>query len=154
MVGQRRWVRVVLLLALIGMGTLGNIWGSMPTTRAATGDVGTRDFAYNGPSVSEPTSQKPQSKLWYTPDNIWWGVLFDVASDDFEIYRFDVATDRWVATNIKVDERNQSLADALWDGTHLYVASAVTTTVGGTDLAARVLRYSYDAATGKPASRT
>jgi hypothetical protein len=34
--------------------------------RAVVVDVGYRDFSY-GSSVSAPTGQKPESKLWYTP---------------------------------------------------------------------------------------
>ena len=56
-------------------------------------------------------------------------------------------------TNTAVDVRPKSSADALWDGSHLFVVSAaVDLSTAGTppstgDLAIRLLRYSYDAST-------
>jgi hypothetical protein len=59
--------------------------------KAVVVEVGYRDFSY-GTSVSAPTGQKPESKLWYTPDNIWWGVLYNKTAGRFEIYGFDALT--------------------------------------------------------------
>ncbi len=45
---------------------------SAPSVHAASVQVGYRDFSY-GSSVTAPTGQKPESKLWYTQDNVCWG---------------------------------------------------------------------------------
>ncbi|HEY0644390.1 MAG TPA: hypothetical protein VGD39_13275, partial [Nocardioides sp.] len=115
---------------------------------AAVGDVGYRDFAY-GPGAGSgwvdpdlsPTASKPQSKLWFA-QGTWWGVLNDPVSNDFHIHRLDQSTQTWVDTGVLVDSRNGSRADALWDGSKLYVASALpsgSTTSSGV----QVSRYSY-----------
>lgn len=82
----------------------------------------------SGREVAGPTSEKPQSKLWFN-DGTWWGVLFnpDGPGDGaYEIYRYDQADQTWITTGTLVDERNDSRADALWDGGagKLYVASS------------------------------
>jgi hypothetical protein len=112
---------------------------------AAPVEVGYRDFQYNS-NAPTPTGNKPQSKLWYTPDGTWWGVLFNKSTNYYDIYRFDRATQSWSDTGTRVDARGHSKSDALWDGTHLYVA---TSTVDSTpaDQNAYLRRYSYDPTT-------
>ena len=141
-----RWTLV--LLGLLLVGSLGVGYASI--TGAAT-DVGYRDFSYSAPGVSAPTGEKPQSKLWYN-DGLWWGVLFNKPTDAYHIYRFDWATQTWSDTGILVDTRDSSKADTLWDGTHLYIVSAVMIGINSTDPttsadSARLLRFSYDALT-------
>ncbi|HEV8688332.1 MAG TPA: Ig-like domain-containing protein [Gaiellaceae bacterium] len=72
--------------------------------------------------------------------------MFDAAATDFHIYRLDTATQTWTNTGTLVDERTLSRSDALWDGTHLYIATAGTNATLATH-GPRILRYSYSAAT-------
>jgi len=97
-----------------------------------------------------PTSDKPQSKLWWN-DNSWWADMWTTGSG-WHIYRLDRPTESWVDTGILNDPRANSLADTLWDGTHLYIAShsvsvstldTVNPSVSGQP--ARLYRYSYSA---------
>lgn len=104
------------------------------------------DVTFAGPSfsgASAPTGQKPQSKLWHH-DGRWWGVLFNAATADFEIYRLD--GDRWQSTGTLVDGRTRGSADVLWDGSRLYVASAGPTATDANH-AVRVSRFRYDPGT-------
>ena len=105
-------------------------------------DVGHRDFGYG--RANAPTGQKPQSKLWHN-DGVWWGDLYNTATDRYEIYRFDWAAQAWTSTGAAIDRRARSSADVLWDGNHLYVASAVPPGQSG-DLNAYLFRYSYSSA--------
>jgi hypothetical protein len=92
-----------------------------------------------------PTAAKTQSKLWFN-DGSWWGILFDGTSEEYRIFRYDQAKESWDNTGTLVDARNTARADALWDGPHLYVASAGTETDLPGD-SARFLRYTYDPST-------
>jgi hypothetical protein len=60
--------------------------------------------------------------LWFN-DGLWWGNLWDTASSDFHIFRFNAATSSWVDTGVATDTRANTHHDVLWDGTTLYVAS-------------------------------
>jgi hypothetical protein len=91
------------------------------------------------------TAAKTQSKLWFN-DGAWWGILFDLSSEEFHIYRYDLTTGAWRDTGTLVDARNTSRADALWKDDHLYVVSAGTEASLDKD-SARYLRYSYDSST-------
>lgn len=101
-----------------------------------------RDFSYSAASVSAPTGQKPQSKLWFN-DGIWWGSLFNKSTDNYEIYKLNLATQQWTSTGVIIDSRNTSSADTLWDGSHLYIVSAGTA-VSDNTASAKVVRYSYN----------
>ena len=93
------------------------------STSAAPTTVGYKDFAYEpAPSISDPSQDKPQSKVWYN-DGWWWAGLFNVSDEKYHIYRLDLASHTWIDTNVVIDDRNSSQADYLWDGTSLYVAS-------------------------------
>lgn len=141
---RAEFVRPRQLTAVIGMLVvlLGTV-GSAPA-RAAAGDVGFQGPSLNGSSA--PTGQKPESKLWYN-DGRWWGVLFDSAARNFKIWRYDWAANSWASTSTVVDKRNRSSSDALWDGGRLYIATHLVEGASSSDQAARLLRYSYDAAT-------
>jgi hypothetical protein len=112
---------------------------------AASAAAGFRDFAWTATSVHGPSAEKPQSKLWYN-DGAWWGDLFDRSSNTWRIYRLDSATQTWSNTGTTVDDRPGTWADALWDGTHLYIASAGTSPTNGADKA-RLYRFSYSPST-------
>ena len=94
-----------------------------------------------GAEVRDVTAHKNQSKLWFA-DGSWWGVLMEPTTLETRIHRLDWETQRWHDTGTVVDERPFARADVLWDGQHLYVASA-----GARDYdshAARVTRFTYE----------
>ena len=129
--------QALVLLALIGAMFLGY-------AGPASADTGYRDFSFSAPNVVSPTGEKPQSKLWFN-DGTWWGSLFNRSTEAYHIYRYDRTTHTWSDTGTALDDRNPSKADTLWDGTHLYVASATQSSTSGGS--ARLYRYSYDTAT-------
>ena len=133
----RPWLVVVFVLATLAP--------PLPVvTSAATGDVGYRDQSYAG--TSEPTGTKrPESALWWN-DGYWWANMFDAVSKTFHIFRLNVPTQTWIDTGVRADNRTNTSADTLWDGTHLYIASHKKGTPA-TGKPSRLYRYSYDAAT-------
>lgn len=110
--------------ATIAVAALAALFVAAPA--GAAPDVGQRSFKY-GTAVSAPTSDKPQSKLWYTTDAqgkvTWWATMWN--GSKFLIYRFDSSSSTWQPTSTEVDNRSLAVQDALWDGSHLYVASNV-----------------------------
>lgn len=130
-------VAVVVLLSVIG------VTGAAPPVAADPGDIGWEGPSFQGASGS-PSGSKPQSKVWFN-DGRWWGVLWDTASADFHIWRFDAATRTWVDTGTVVDTRTNSRSDALWTGQHLYIANHVFAESASTGYPALLQRYSYDA---------
>ncbi|MCW2574147.1 MAG: hypothetical protein JWR66_177 [Modestobacter sp.] len=136
---------------VVGLVAVGLV-ASAGAATAAAGDVGLQDQAYNGATYA-PTSDKPQSKLWFAQGS-WWADMFDTVSKTWHIFRLDRSAQTWVDTGVLIDDRRDTLADVLWDGTHLYVASHVVTI--STDTATnpsiagsptRLYRYSYSATT-------
>ena len=111
--------------------------------------AGAADLGFKGPNTSgnsNPTAEKPESKLWFN-DGIWWGALWDSASPrGHEIFRLDTGTQTWTSTNVAIDSRATHV-DALWDGTKLYVASHIFTTSPKLGGPSNLYRYSYNAAT-------
>lgn len=99
---------------------------------------------FSEPPSERPTGQKPESKLWYTPDKIWWGVLYNKASGKFEIYQFDRATQSWSTTGTPIDTRKPSASDTLWDGSALHVVSHLKDTSSNTDQRIIYQRFTYD----------
>jgi PKD repeat protein len=123
-----------------------------PQANATDGDIGTVDQSYAG-VTNPPTSDKPQSKLWFN-DGSWWANMFDTVSKTWHIFRLDRQTQTWVDTGTQVDNRPETLSDALWDGQNLYIASqwvTISTTEAPkaslNNKPARLYRYSYLAAT-------
>jgi len=114
--------------------------------------VGYRDFNYGSKVFEAPTADKPQSKLWWN-DGYWWGILWNPSVNKYRIHRFDLAMQSWINVGPDVDDRSQSLADALWDGQKLYIVSHVysggSQTSKNTSAAnsGRLYRYSYDPTT-------
>lgn len=124
----------------------------VPQANAADGDIGTADQSFSG-VTNPPTSDKPQSKLWFN-DGSWWANMFDSVSKTWHIFRLDRQSQTWVDTGTQVDNRPETLSDALWDGQKLYIGSQwVTISTTETPKAslsnkpARLYRYSYLAAT-------
>jgi hypothetical protein len=112
------WLGVALLAAmLLALGVL--VAPSKAT--AAPGDVGVEGPSHVG--TGTPTGTKRQeSALWFN-DGTWWGNLWDTATSDFHIFRFNAATSTWVNTGVATETRANTHHDVLWDGTTLFVAS-------------------------------
>ncbi|WP_115788316.1 DUF7594 domain-containing protein [Arthrobacter silvisoli] len=89
--------------------------------------------------------------MWFN-DGIWWGNLWDTATADFHIFRFNAATSSWSDTGVATDPRPSTHHDVLWDGTTLYVASyrfVADTLPAEPNFPTTMRRYSYD-----PAAKT
>lgn len=121
---------------------------AMPAAQAAT-TYGRPSISYSG-VANPPTSDKPQSKLWWN-DGSWWADMWTTGSG-WHIYRLDRSANKWVDTGVRNDTRATTLADTLWDGSHLYIAShVVTLSEDGTPKPslsgqpAKLYRYSYAA---------
>jgi hypothetical protein len=142
-------VLIGLLVVAIGVYPL-----STPVSNAAV-SAGTVDFSFFYPAqgttapdlVQAPTAAKPQSKLWYN-DGRWWGSLFNNTAGAYHIYWLDQASQKWIDSGTPIDTRPQTMADTLWDGTHLYIASGGIVTTTAT-LDGLLFRYTYN-----PASKT
>lgn len=134
----RYTISVVLLVVLMTVTLI-----NQPVVFSAAGDVGYRDFSYSG--ASAPTGQKPQSKLWYTGGS-WWGVLYNNVAKKYQIYRFNWASQSWSTTGVNVDARAKSSADVMWDGTRLYVVSAVPEGATG-DVNIYFSKFNYNSGT-------
>ena len=137
---------MVTLLALLA-GSLVAPTGA----RSAAVEVGYRDFSYST-SITAPTGQKPESKLWYA-DGTWWGALWNNTVRRLEIHRFNQATqatNAWTATGTIIDSRRNSEADTLWDGSKLYVLTHMKDTdTTATDLGLKFQRFGYSTTTKK-----
>lgn len=133
-------VGIVVLIVIVAnlVGFHGYQGRQVAVNAAADADIGYRDMAFNTSGVSDPTGQKPQSKLWYN-DGQWWGDFYSKGNDAYHIYALDWETQVWSDTGIALDDRENSWADVLWDGSFLYVASGTTSGPG------RLYRYTYDA---------
>jgi hypothetical protein len=145
---RRPWINFWFLIVIgsLLVGTLGT-----PIARASDPiEVGYRDFSYPSGTGgnSEPTGEKPESKLWWN-DGFWWGSLWSSAGNAYHIYRLDLATQDWVDTETAIDDRSDSRADMLWDGQHLYGVSHIFAKNAGQPAPpserGRLYRYSYDA---------
>jgi hypothetical protein len=114
--GSRLLLLVVALVSMAVLAPSGPAW--------AAGDIGHPSLTYSGVS-NPPTSDKPQSKLWWNAGS-WWADMWKTGSG-WHIYRLDRSAETWVDTGVLNDTRGSTLADVLWDGTHLYIASHVVT---------------------------
>ena len=125
-----------LLLAFAGpwVGQAPVALGSTPVQN------GYADFSHQG--VGLPTSDKPQSKLWFN-DGRWWGSLYNKTTGTYHIYWLNLTTQDWTDTGTDLDSRAQTSADILWDNTakKLYLVS------GGVGADGWFMRYSYSPAT-------
>ncbi|QDG65140.1 DNRLRE domain-containing protein [Pseudarthrobacter sp. NIBRBAC000502772] len=131
-----------LLLALCGVLVV------PVTASAAPGDVGVEGPSHSG--TGTPTGTKrAESALWFN-DGLWWGNLWDTASSDFHIFRFNAATSSWVNTGVATETRANTHHDVLWDGTTLYVASHQFVNDGlpaEPNFPTLMRRYSYNSST-------
>jgi hypothetical protein len=121
------------------------------SARAQT--IGFRDFSYaNGNGLSAPTGSKPESKLWFN-DNSWWAVMFNPSLHETDIYKLDLATQKWTDTGTPVDDRPAAKSDVLWDQASgkLYIVSNLHVNSGAPNTSSsnwgRLYRYSYNSQT-------
>jgi hypothetical protein len=124
------------------------LFGVASTAAAANPQFGTKDQSFTGASTA-PSGSKPESKLWFN-DGRWWAVMWDSASPSFRIFRADAAATTWVNTGTAVDSRGSARSDALWDGTHLYIAShsvASDSSHNTSGRPAKLYRFSYSSGT-------
>lgn len=142
-IGRLRQLLAVTMAGLV-VALVGSVYS--PTAAGAPGDVGVQGPSFTG--VTAPTGEKPESKLWFN-DGRWWASMFAVASGRWHIFYLDrgASPKTWVDTGTVVDDRANSLSDALWTGTKLYVAShikATSNTNATAGLPSRLYRFSYD----------
>ena len=115
-----------------------------PAPSVAVDDIPRSYLGHRHPStVTNPTADKPQSKLWHTDDS-WWALMVPTASTDTRIFRLNDVTHVWQDTGTVVDSTLNSTGDALWkeSAQELTVVSRYASTNP------RVTRFHYDAATG------
>jgi len=115
--------------------------------------IGFRDFSYaNDNGLSAPTGSKPESKLWFN-DSSWWAVMFNPSLHETDIYKLDLATQKWTDTGTPVDDRPAAKGDALWDQASgkLYIVSNLHVNSAAPNSNSsnwgRLYRYSYNAQT-------
>jgi PKD repeat protein len=136
----RRAVKSGLVALLVILGLI-----AVPTAAsAATGDVGFVGAAYTG--ATNPTADKPQSKMWFA-DGRWWANMFDPVSADWHIYYLNRATEKWIDTKVAVDTRPATSSDALWDGQFLYIGTHGIRTGSNASSATtpmRLYRYTFN----------
>ncbi|MEM7113153.1 MAG: Calx-beta domain-containing protein [Chloroflexota bacterium] len=106
------------------------------TAVSAAADIGYEGPEHRTSGVSDPTAEKPQSKLWFH-DGKWYGNLFDKESETYRIWELDWETQVWSDTGVQVDDRNRSRADVLSDGNTLYIVS------GSGSEPVRLYRFTY-----------
>jgi PKD repeat protein len=131
-----------------------------PALLATAPQVGFKDQSFSGASTA-PSGSKPESKLWFN-DGIWWADMWETTSSQFHIFRLSGSV--WQDTGTVVDTRGSTRGDALWDGTHLYIAShdmASDSSHNTANRPARLYRFSYNSGaktysldTGFPATIT
>ena len=95
---------------------------------------------------SEPTAEKPESKLWFH-DDLWWASMWSNTGDAYHIFYLDLSTQDWIDTGVQLDPRIDTKADALLDGDTLYVVSHIWEGSAGSASAGNrgeLFRYEYD----------
>jgi hypothetical protein len=137
-----------LTAAIMAIVVVASTMSLAPLASAATGDIGYEDQSYSG--TSEPTGTKrAESVLWWN-DGSWWANMWDTSTNDFHIFRLDLASQTWVDTGTSVDPRANSHADVLWAGGHLYIASHLAVSDENPAVSgypSNLYRFSYSAAT-------
>lgn len=148
----RRLATTLTSVGLAGIVATGTVLAGTPVS------VGWRDHAY-GNGATRPSSDKPQSKLWYTEEGPgvvqWWGGMFHTTGTAFKIFKLSADKSTWTATSTIVDARDASHGDYLWDESNntLYVASVVIPNnadpfaVPTTPDDIRIFKYTYNPAT-------
>lgn len=149
----RPWLAVLIGLLLLQILQPVGIAAAQSTALDGAGyRIDDRFPSGTGGTSRGPTGEKPESKLWWA-DGSWFAVLWSKTHDIFTIFRYNKAANEWVDTGTPADDRLASKADALWDGSKLYIASHLyEENTGGTPTSdpnqkGRLYRYSYNSGT-------
>src|SRR5512133_2422258 len=123
-------------------------FGGITALASSPVEYGYRDFKFPSGTggINEPTGGRAESKLWWN-DGYWWASLWSSTGAAYHIYRLELSTQDWVDTGVAIDDRQGTRADALWDGTHLYIASHIWVSFGVTASSpnrGELFRYSYN----------
>jgi len=122
---------------------------SSRSSEAANQNVGyVHPVPFGSAPGSDPTADKPQSKLWYTIEGnaaTWWAVMFNSNVGQWRIHKLTWPS-QWVDTGVQVDDRATSRADVLWDNNtkKLYIVSLVRLSSSNQS---RLYRYTYSGGT-------
>src|SRR5436190_3399739 len=136
-------VRIAQQTPQVDSAAAGTTTQAAPALLASAPQIGFKDQSFSGASTA-PSGSKPESKLWFN-DGTWWSNMWDTTSSAFHIFRLSGSS--WLDTGTVVDTRGSSRADALWDGSHLYIAShdfATDSSHNTANRPARLSRFSYD----------
>ncbi len=113
-------------------------------------EVGYSDFQFpSNLGNKEVTAEKPESKLWWN-DGFWWASMWSSSGNAYHIFKLNWSTQDWADTGTALDDRTGSKADALWNGTKLYVVSHIWSGDGAAAPAGQrgeLYRYSYSSGT-------
>ncbi len=139
-------MRRALSAALMMLLALGLVLGLSPRSASAANQPTTYvDFPFDSTNGTDPTADKPQSKLWHH-DGFWWAVMFSTSANSYHIYRLNWPA-QWIDTGTAVDDRPLSRADALWNGQYLYIVSTLSNVSSSSTASAanegRLYRYKY-----------
>ncbi len=138
--GRRIAIVLVALTAILGVAVALAVAGPTPpppptgssalrtTTPADELDALTvqafKDFSVLPGPPTEPAGRQVQSRLWAI-DGRWWAAMVEPVSRETRIHELSLDGSTWSDTGVVLDERAGAMADVLWSGDHLYVASAV-----------------------------
>jgi hypothetical protein len=115
--------RIATLCALVLLGFAAGIASSAASNRLAPARIRVQ---LKGPSflgtVAPTGTKRPESVVWWN-DGSWWADMWDPRSEDFHIFRLSSRTHRWADTKTVIDRRVNTAADALWNGSKLYIAT-------------------------------
>lgn len=142
--------RLATALTSIGLAALvasGSVLAGTPVT------VGYRDHAYGG-GAFRPSSDKPQSKMWFT-DGSWFAGMFNwrttaPVKSEYQIYKLSADKTTFTSQNVRIDTRDTSHADYLWhEGEQtLWVASVTPPNTSNPLTAATdgimIYKFTYD----------
>jgi hypothetical protein len=146
------YTRLALVIIIVFISGF-SAFGAKITNASSSIEVGYRDNSYASGigGNSEPTGEKPESKLWWN-DGYWWGSIWNDTLQTYHIYRLELSNQGWIDTGVEIDKRKGSRADTLWDGSYLYVASHLFTTSGApasTGQRGILYRFTYDSTSKK-----
>jgi hypothetical protein len=138
--GRRIAIVLVAVTAILGIAVVLSVAGPTPPPLPTAsngprsefpaddpGDLAVqafKDFSVLPGPPTEPAGRQLQSRLW-TIDGRWWGAMVEPISRETRIYELSPDGSTWLDTAVRLDERVGAMADVLWSGDHLYVASAV-----------------------------
>jgi hypothetical protein len=138
---RRISILVVALLAVQGVAA------AMPTKFLP---AGTADFNHGSSVVAAggaATSDKPESKLFFTSDNRWWGVLGNASgSQGAGAYIYELVDHSWRERMLLPQSDPWMRADTLLVGQNLYVALRDNRSVTGNPRQSLLYRLTYEGA--------